>query len=287
MRIVNFKKNGVATLGVRRDGDVVDLSVADKSLPRDLAGLLAAGKGAMNKAARAARQAPKRAVIKAPRTFLPPIETPGKIICVGLNYSDHAAEAGLKPPDYPILFLRVPSSVVGHGQAIIRPKASKHFDYECEMVVVIGRRGRNITKSKALDHVAGYSVANEGSIRDYQMRSSQWTLGKNFDKSGAWGPDFVTADELPKGGKGLKIETRLNGRVLQSSSTANMIFDTQTLVSVASKVMTLEPGDIILTGTPHGVGFVRKPPVFMKAGDTCEIEIEGIGLLRNPVRAEK
>ncbi len=287
MRIVNFKKAGVATLGVRRDGEVIDLSVADKSLPRDLSGLLAAGKGAMNKAARAARQAPKRAVVKAPRSVLPPITNPGKIICVGLNYSDHAAEAGLKPPDYPILFLRVPGSVVGHGQAIIRPKASRHFDYEAEMVAVIGKRGRNITKSKALDHVAGYSVANEGSIRDFQMRSSQWTLGKNFDKTGAWGPDFVTADEVKKGGKGLKIETRLNGRVLQSSTTSNMIFDTRTLVSVASKVMTLEPGDIILTGTPHGVGFVRKPPVFMKAGDVCEIEIEGIGLLRNPVRAEK
>jgi 2-keto-4-pentenoate hydratase/2-oxohepta-3-ene-1,7-dioic acid hydratase in catechol pathway len=155
------------------------------------------------------------------------------------------------------------------------------------MVAVIGKRGRNIPKSKALDHVAGYSVANEGSIRDFQMRSSQWTLGKNFDKTGAWGPDFVTADEVKKGGKGLKIETRLNGTAMQSSTTANMIFDTATLVSVASKVMTLEPGDIILTGTPHGVGFVRKPPVFMKAGDTCEIEIEGIGLLRNPVRAEK
>ena len=155
------------------------------------------------------------------------------------------------------------------------------------MVAVIGRRGRNIARSKALDHVAGYSVANEGSIRDYQMRSSQWTLGKNFDKTGAWGPDFVTADELPKGGKGLAIETRLNGRVLQSSSTSNMIFDTKTLVSVASKLMTLEPGDIILTGTPHGVGFVRKPPIFMKAGDECVIEIEGIGLLRNPVGAEK
>lgn len=287
MRIVNFKKNGVATLGVRRDGELIDLSVADGGLPTDLAALLAAGKGALAKAARAARRAPKRAVVKAPRTFLPPIENPGKIICVGLNYIDHAAEAGLKPPDYPILFLRVPSSVVGHGQAIIRPKASKHFDYECEMVVVIGRRGRHIAKSKALDYVAGYSVANEGSIRDFQMRSSQWTLGKNFDKTGSWGPDFVTADELPKGGKGLKIETRLNGRVLQSSSTSNMIFDTQTLVSVASKVMTLEPGDIILTGTPHGVGFVRKPPIFMKAGDVLEIEIEGIGLLRNPVRAEK
>ncbi len=287
MRIVNFKRDGVATLGVRRDGEVIDLSVADKSLPRDLAGLLAAGKGALAKAARAARQAPKRAVVKAPRTVLPPITRPGKIICIGLNYSDHAAEAGLKPPDYPILFLRVPGSVVGHGQAIIRPKASRHFDYEAEMVAVIGRRGRNIPKSKALDHVAGYSVANEGSIRDFQMRSSQWTLGKNFDKTGAWGPDFVTADELPRGAKGLKIETRLNGRVLQSSSTSNMIFDTRTLVSVASTVMTLEPGDIILTGTPSGVGFVRKPPVFMKAGDVCEIEIEGIGLLRNPVRAEK
>ncbi len=287
MRIVNFKRDGVATLGVRRDGEVIDLSVADKSLPHDLAGLLAAGKGALAKAARAARQAPKRAVVKAPRTVLPPIERPGKIICIGLNYSDHAAEAGLKPPDYPILFLRVPGSVVGHGQAIIRPKASRHFDYEAEMVAVIGRRGRNIPKSKALDHVAGYTVANEGSIRDFQMRSSQWTLGKNFDKTGAWGPDFVTADELPRGAKGLKIETRLNGRVLQSSSTSNMIFDTRTLVSVASTVMTLEPGDIILTGTPAGVGFVRKPPVFMKAGDVCEIEIEGIGLLRNPVRAEK
>ena len=287
MRIVNFKKKGVATLGVRRGSEVIDLSLADKSLPRDLAGLLAAGKGALAKAKRAARDAPKRAVVKAPRVFLPPIPSPGKIICVGLNYSDHAAEAGLKPPDFPILFLRVPSSVVGHGQPIVRPKASKHFDYEAEMVAVIGRRGRNIPKSKALDYVAGYSVANEGSIRDYQMRSSQWTLGKNFDKTGAWGPDFVTADELPKGGKGLAIETRLNGRVLQSSSTSNMIFDTRTLVSVASTVMTLEPGDIILTGTPHGVGFVRKPPIFMKAGDTCEIEIEGIGLLRNPVRAEK
>lgn len=290
MRIVNFNKKGVATLGVRRGSEVVDLSLADKGLPRDLARLLAAGKGALAKAKRAARNAPERAVIKAPRGILPPIPNPGKIICVGLNYSDHAAEAGMTPPDSPILFLRVPGSVVGHGQRIIRPKASKHFDYEAEMVAVIGRRGRNIPKSKALDYVAGYSVANEGSIRDYQMLhgpNSQWTLGKNFDKTGAWGPDFVTADELPAGGKGLKIETRLNGRVLQSSSTSNMIFDTKALVSWASKVMTLEPGDIILTGTPHGVGFVRKPPIFMSPGDSCEIEIEGIGLLRNPVGAEK
>ena len=152
---------------------------------------------------------------------------------------------------------------------------------------MIGKKGRNIPKSKALDYVAGYSVGNEGSIRDYQMRGSQWTLGKNFDQTGSWGPDIVTADELPKGGKGLDIAARVNGRVLQSSNTRNMIFDIQTIIAAASTAMTLEPGDVIFTGTPAGVGFVRKPPVFMKAGDTAEIEIEGIGVLRNPVRAQK
>ncbi len=287
MRLVTFKKGAESRVGVRRDDGIVDLSIAAKTLPRDMIGLIAAGKGALAKAAAAAKRAPASALIKGRVSYLPPIPTPGKIICVGLNYSDHAAEAGLKAPDYPILFLRVPGSIVGHGQAIIRPKASKHFDYEAELIAVIGKKGRNIAKSKALDHVVGYAVGNEGSIRDFQMRSSQWTLGKNFDQTGSWGPDLVTADELPKGGKGLDIGTRINGRVLQSSITRNMIFDTQTIVSVASKVMTLEPGDIIFTGTPAGVGFVRKPPVFMKAGDTAEIEIERIGVLRNPVRAEK
>ena len=219
--------------------------------------------------------------------MLPPVPNPGKIICVGLNYSDHAAEANLGIPTSEILFLRVPNSIVGHGQAIIRPKASKHFDYEAELMIIIGRKGRNIPKSKTLDYVAGYSVGNEGSIRDYQMKASQWTLGKNFDKTGSWGPDLVTEDEVPKGGKGLHIETRLNGKVLQSSSTKNMIFDAKAIIHAASVAMTLEPGDIIFSGTPAGVGFVRKPPVFMKAGDVCEIEIEGLGILRNPVRAEK
>ncbi len=287
MRLVTFKKGKELRVGVRRDDGIVDLSIADKSLPKDMLGLIAAGKGALRKASAAAKKAPKRALVKGRVTTLAPIASPGKIICVGLNYSDHAAEAGLKAPDYPILFLRVQSSIVGHGQAIIRPKASKHFDYEAELVAVIGKKGRSIPKSKALDYVAGYAVGNEGSIRDYQMRGSQWTLGKNFDKTGSWGSDIVTADELPKGGKGLDIQARLNGRVLQSSNTKNMIFDTQTIIAAASNVMTLEPGDIIFTGTPAGVGFVRKPPVFMKAGDTAEIEIEGIGTLRNPVRGEK
>ncbi len=287
MRLVTFKKGKGSQIGVRTDAGIVDLSIAAKDLPRDMIGLLAAGKGAMRKAAAAARKAPPRAIVKGRPTMLPPVPNPGKIICVGLNYSDHAAEANLGIPTSEILFLRVPNSIVGHGQAIIRPKASKHFDYEAELMIIIGRKGRNIPKSKTLDYVAGYSVGNEGSIRDYQMKASQWTLGKNFDKTGSWGPDLVTEDEVPKGGKGLHIETRLNGKVLQSSSTKNMIFDAKAIIHAASVAMTLEPGDIIFSGTPAGVGFVRKPPVFMKAGDVCEIEIEGLGILRNPVRAEK
>jgi acylpyruvate hydrolase len=287
MRLVTFKKGKGSQVGVRTAAGIVDLSIAAKALPQDMIGLISAGKGALNKAAAAAKKAKPGAIVKGRPTMLPPIPNPGKIICVGLNYSDHAAEANLGIPTSAILFLRVPGSIVGHGQAIIRPKASKHFDYEAELMIVIGKKGRNIPKSKALDYVAGYSVGNEGSIRDFQMKASQWTLGKNFDNTGSWGPDLVTADEVKKGGKGLAIETRLNGKVLQSSNTKNMIFNTQAIINAASEAMTLEPGDIIFSGTPAGVGFVRKPPVFMKPGDTCEIEIEGLGILRNPVRAEK
>lgn len=287
MRLVTFKKGSGSQVGIRTDAGIVDLSIAAKGLPQDMIGLLSAGKGAMKKAAAAAKKAKPNAIVKGRPTMLPPVPNPGKIICVGLNYSDHAAEANLGIPTSEILFLRVPGSIVGHGQAIIRPKASKHFDYEAELMIIIGKKGRNIPKSKALDYVAGYSVGNEGSIRDFQMKASQWTLGKNFDKTGSWGPDLVTEDEVPKGGKGLHIETRLNGKVLQSSNTKNMIFDAKAIIHAASVAMTLEPGDIIFSGTPAGVGFVRKPAVFMKAGDTCEIEIEGLGILRNPVRAEK
>ena len=287
MRIVNFKKGGKPTLGVRMNGELIDLSIAAKDLPKDLGGLLAAGKGALKKAETAAKKATKRAVVKGRVSYLPPIANPGKIICIGLNYRDHASEASMKVPDYPVLFLRYANSLVGHKQPMIRPKLSKHFDYEAELVAVIGKKGRHIPKSKALDHVAGYSIFNEGSVRDYQMKASQWTMGKNFDGTGGFGPEFVTADELPKGAKGLAIQCRLNGKTLQDSNTSNMIFDVATLVSTASQAMTLEPGDIIVTGTPSGVGFVRKPPVYMKHGDTCEIEIEKIGVLSNPIRNEK
>jgi len=172
---------------------------------------------------------------------------------------------------------------VGHGHALVKPRVSDQFDYEGEMVAVIGVGGRHISKDHALDHVLGYSICNEGSIRDYQFKSAQWTVGKNFDQSGSLGPVFVTADELPRGAKGLHLETRLNGQVLQSATTADMLFDIPTLIHIISEAITLEPGDILITGTPAGVGFARKPPIFMKAGDVCEVEIEGIGLLSNPI----
>ncbi|MDA0998483.1 MAG: fumarylacetoacetate hydrolase family protein [Proteobacteria bacterium] len=287
MRFVAFKKDGQARLGVRTDAGLVDLSVVDKSLPTELKQLIILGKGAMNKAVRAAKKAPPKAIVKGRVSYLPLIPDPQKILCIGLNYKDHAAEANLKVPSYPVMFVRFPTSFVGHNQPLIRPKVSKHFDYEAEMVAVIGKKARNIKKSEALNYVAGYSIANEGSIRDFQMKSTTWTQGKNFDQTGSIGPEFVTADELPAGGKGLGIQCRVNGKVLQDSNTNEMIFDTKTLIYEAARCFTLLPGDIILTGTPAGVGFVRKPPIYLKHGDKCEIEIEKIGILSNPVRNEK
>lgn len=214
---------------------------------------------------------------------LQPLRAPGKIICVGLNYRDHANESGMQVPEYPTLFARFPSSLIPHGAPIVRPRDSDRLDYEGELVAVIGKGGRRIAPSDALDHVAGYSIFNDGSIRDFQLRTPQWTMGKNFDGTGPFGPVLVTADALPPGARGLKIETRLNGQTMQKSSTDQLIFDVPALVSLISAGITLEAGDIIVTGTPSGVGAARKPPVFMKAGDVCEIEIEGIGVLRNTV----
>lgn len=216
-------------------------------------------------------------------TYLPPFARPGKILCVGLNYVDHAAESSFEVPDYPALFSRFGNSLVGHKAPLECPKVSPQFDYEGEMVVIIGKPGRYISKNKALEHIAGYSVFNDASVRDFQFKSPQWLPGKNFDGTGGFGPAFVTANEVPLGGAGLKIETRLNGNTVQSANTSDLIFPVADLISIISEVMTLKPGDVIVTGTPSGVGFARKPQLFMKAGDTCEVEIEGIGLLSNPV----
>lgn len=214
---------------------------------------------------------------------LPPIAGMAKIICVGLNYVDHAAEAGRQVPPYPTIFTRFETSLVGDGAALLRPVQSEQFDYEGELVAVIGEGGRNILKAEALRHVAGYSLFNDGSIRDFQLHTPQWTIGKNFDGTGAFGPFLVTADELPPGAQELRIETRLNGVVVQHASTSDMVFDVATLVSILSETLTLQVGDVIVTGTPSGVGMARKPPLWMKAGDVCEVEVQGVGLLCNTV----
>ena len=225
-----------------------------------------------------------RAIVDA--KVLPPLVSPPKLICIGLNYRDHSAESGFVPPDYPTVFARYASSLIGDGAALIRPRVSTQFDYEGELAVVIGQGGRHISREAALGHVAGYSIFNDGSIRDYQRRTPQWTIGKTFDGTGAFGPAFVTADELPAGCRGLQLCTRLNGVVMQEALIDDLIFDVATLVSLMSEAMTLQPGDVIVSGTPAGVGAARQPPVFLKPGDICEVEIDQIGLLRNPVADE-
>ncbi|WP_243395865.1 fumarylacetoacetate hydrolase family protein [Sphingomonas oleivorans] len=218
--------------------------------------------------------------------LLPPIPDPAKIICVGLNYRDHAAEGHFEIPSYPAIFARFATSLIGHGAPIVRPAISEQLDFEGEVAAIIGRGGRNIPLSEALLHVAGYSLFNDASIRDFQFRTSQWTAGKNFDATGAFGPWFVPASQLPEGAKGLRLQTRLNGIVVQDASTDDMIFDVAHQIALLSEVFTLQPGDVIVTGTPAGVGFARKPPLWMKPGDVCEIELEGLGILRNPVAQE-
>jgi 2-keto-4-pentenoate hydratase/2-oxohepta-3-ene-1,7-dioic acid hydratase in catechol pathway len=281
MRFVAFKREGsLPGLGVRIEQELVDLTTL--GLPATLGELLQQGNEGLAAARAAATRARARLALSGV-SYLPPV-APSKAIAVGLNYVDHAAESPYKDaPKYPVLFHRFPQSWVAHGEPLVRPHVSQQFDYEGEMVVVIGKAGRYVAKARALDHVAGYSIFNDGSIRDYQFKSTQWMMGKNFDATGAFGPEFVTADELPAGAAGLQLRTRLNGRVLQDANTRDMIFDVATLVTVCSEAMTLLPGDIIISGTPAGVGFARKPPIWMKAGDVCEVEIEGIGVLRNSV----
>ncbi|NBU66981.1 MAG: FAA hydrolase family protein [Betaproteobacteria bacterium] len=215
--------------------------------------------------------------------FAPLIPDAGKVICMGLNYADHAAEGGHARPDYPSFFLRASTSLLGHGEAMLRPRQSHQLDYEAELAVIIGQRARHLKAQDALGCVAGYSLFNDASVRDFQRKTSQWTIGKNFDATGPFGPWLVSCDELPEGAAGLRIRSRLNGQVMQDANTSDFLFDVREALVLISACMTLEPGDVIMTGTPAGVGYARKPPVFMKAGDVCEIEIEGVGLLSNPV----
>lgn len=285
MRFLAFKRGQQRGLAVADSaGKLRGLLSNETQYPGDLAGLIAAGHEAL--AAAGKRLLAGSAIDERGIVVLPPLEQPPKIVCIGLNYAEHTREGGFEPPSYPTIFGRFNSSLVGHRQPLIRPRVSQQFDYEGEMVAVIGRGGRHIAKSAALDHVIGYSIFNDASVRDYQMRTPQWTIGKNFDGTGAFGPWFVTADELPRGATGLKLQTRLQGTIVQSASTSDLIFDVATLVSLLSDAFTFETGDVIVTGTPSGVGFARKPPLFMKPGDVCEVEIEGLGTLINPIADE-
>lgn len=219
-------------------------------------------------------------------TFATLIDRPGKIICMGLNYADHAKEGGHARPDYPSFFMRGPSSLTAHQSPIIRPKVSTKLDYEAELAFVIGQQARHCTLENALEHLAGYSIFNDGSVRDYQRKSTQWTIGKNFDQTGAFGPWLVTPDELPQGATGLQIQSRLNGQIMQNANTKDFLWGVAETIVLITECMTLEPGDVVITGTPAGVGYARTPPVFMKPGDICEVEIEGIGILSNTIADE-
>lgn len=284
MRFVAFDHAGTRRLGVSAGETVVDLKEAAPDLPQDLRGLLRAGERALSAAGAAAKSAKPSAhrPLKGLR-YLPPIQNPGKIVCLGLNYVDHAAEGGHGKPEYPSFFLRCSTSLAAHGEPLLRPRASTKFDYEAELVAIVGKRARDVDKANALSIIAGYSCFNDGSIRDYQRKTTQWTIGKNFDKTGGFGPAFMTADEVPPGAAGLTIQSRLNGQVMQNANTRDMIFPVAETVVLLTECMTLEPGDLIVMGTPSGVGFARNPPVWMKPGDTIEIVIEGVGTLSNPI----
>ena len=290
MKIAGFEAEGGLRLGIVEGDQVIDLQAADPKVPADLGAALAANNGDLKPLADVAKRAPAsaRRPLKGLKFGLP-VARPGKILCLGLNYLEHVKEGSQRDniPKFPTIFMRCLTSMVPHEQPIIRPKASEQLDYEAEMMLVVGKRAKHLTMDNATSCIAGYSCSNEGSVREFQRKTTQWDMGKNFDRTGGFGPWMVTADELPDAGVGLKIESRLNGTVMQSDNTANMMFPVKEMLVYVTQGMTLEPGDIIFTGTPSGVGHARKPnPVWMKQGDVCEIEIEGIGVLRNPIQNE-
>jgi 2-keto-4-pentenoate hydratase/2-oxohepta-3-ene-1,7-dioic acid hydratase in catechol pathway len=287
MKLLSFINGGRETWGAAVGDGVVDLG---KLFPQYATLADYIGSGAYLEAAKhvAGRAADAKL---ADITFLPVIPRPEKIVCAVRNYMDHHQEviaAGMQRElsEQPPIFLRVWRSQCAHDQPIVLPKVSESLDWEGELAVIIGKEGRNIPEERAYEHVAGYSCYNDGSIREWQFHAKQIASGKNFESTGGFGPWMVTADEIEPG-KALKLEVRLNGELMQSSHTGHMIFSVPKLIAYASTIFTLVPGDVIATGTPAGVGWSRKPPRFMKPGDVCEVEIEGIGVLRNPIVAQQ
>jgi len=282
MRLVSFERKGQASFGIVVGDGVVDAAARLGGKASSLRQALAAA--ALPELTRLAGAAPDFGLSEI--SFAPVIpDAAAKLLCVGVNYMPHIKEMGRERPERPVLFVRFGGSIVGHEQPLLKPRESEQLDYEGELAVVIGKRARRVSRERALDYVAGYSCFNDGSVRDYQRHSGQFTPGKNFHASGAFGPWLVTADEVPDPRK-LTLTTRLNGTVMQHESVGELCFDVPQLIEYCSTFAQLEPGDVIVTGTPGGVGAGRKPPVWMKPGDTVEVEIGGIGTLRNPVAAD-
>jgi acylpyruvate hydrolase len=287
MRFTTFLQGQETRLGLLDGEHVIDLNAAQPQVPADLRAALAKGVdlAAAAKAALAS-DAPRMAVRDL--TLAPLVPEPGKTICLGLNYFDHAKESNREKPEYPWFFFRGKSSLMGHEAVGRLPKVSEKLDYEAELALVIGRTvPRHVSEADALQYVFGYTCFNDMSVRDYQKRTPQWTIGKNFDATGGFGPVLVSADELPAGAQGLRIQSRLNGQIMQDANTTDMIWSVAETISLLSACLTLDAGDVIVMGTPAGVGQARTPPVWMKDGDVIEVEIERIGLLSNAIRHEE
>jgi len=316
MRLVTYQHEGQSRSGAQLDELIIDLNrayysavkhignedelaVAAMRVPPDMIDLLRGGDTSL-KAAQQALDFVRSQLKEKDNTLeqqgivyalesvslLQPVLRPGKVICLGLNYRDHAKEAGMAIPEYPVLFHKVAGSLIGHNQPVVVPRNSSKIDFEGELTIIIGRRGKYIAEHEALSYIAGYTIGNDVSARDLQFRTSQWTTGKMLDTFGPLGPALVTRDEVPDP-NALQIKTTLNGQVMQDGNTAEMIFRVPFIVSYISEIVTLEPGDVILTGTPAGIGNTRTPPVFMKPGDTVSVEIERLGVLTNPLVTEE
>ena len=285
MRLVNFQAEDGVRIGVVFGDKVIDLTSVDGGAPRDIQDVIAGD--ALSQLQQIADKASDKDMLDFDSLSLTvPIRAPGKILCLGLNYMEHVDEGIFEKQPFPTVFMRTATSMIAHIEPLIRPSVSETLDYEAELALIVGKRSRHLTEDNALDAVAGYSCANDGSVREFQRHTIQWTMGKNFDNTGPFGPVFVTTDELPAGAKGLNIECRLNGVTVQSSNTDMMMFTVVETLVYITQGLTLEPGDVILMGTPSGVGHARKPPLWMKDGDIVEVEIENVGLLRNPIKDE-
>ena len=281
MKFISFIHNKEAKFGIINDKTILDLTgkVLKANTLKDLI-----AKNGISEAKKYAAENHGNINLEEIE-YLPLIPNPGKIICVGLNYSEHVKETGRTVEQNPVIFLRVPESQTAHKQPIQRPKVSTHLDYECEMAVIMGEAGKHIKPENALRHIVGYSCYNESTVRDWQQHTRQFGMGKNFEKTGSFGPHMVLAENISDY-KNLSIQTRLNGEVMQNAKLSQLIFDIPTLISYISKAIPWRAGDVLVTGTPGGVGFKRKPPIFMKDGDKVEVEISEIGVLSNIIKDE-